>query len=930
MTAQPPPLAPLPGPYNADAALDRFLTVIAARGLALYPEQEEAILELFAGRNVILNTPTGSGKSLVAAALHFKALCAGQRSVYTCPIKALVNEKFLSLCRDFGPENVGMMTGDASVNPKAPVLCCTAEILTNIALHRGHESDIRAVIMDEFHYYSDRERGYAWQVPLLTMRGARFLLMSATLSSTTFFEEELTRLTGEVSVTVRGDRRPVPLEFEYSETPLAEKVQALLDGKRSPVYLVYFTQRAASEAAQDLMSLALGTREERAALGAELERTKFNSPYGKEVKRWLRHGIGVHHAGLLPKYRVLVEQLAQRGLLKVICGTDTLGVGINVPIRTVVFTQLFKYDGQKSAVLSVRDFRQISGRAGRKGYDDVGYVVVQAPEHMVANKRAEEKAAGDPKKQKKLVKQRPPDGFVGWDQKTMERLRTALPEVLTSHFDVSHGMLLQVLARDGDGCRAMRQLIADCHETAPRKDYLRKKTWQLFRSLIERKIVEFVPPAPNGRKLRVNLELQDDFSLHQTLSLWLLDTLPLLDRESPTYAVDVLTLCESIVEDPDAILRQQVSKLKGEKVAEMKAAGIEYDERMEKLELIEYPKPMREFIYESFNTFAAAHPWIEGENIRPKSIAREMFERYQSFSEHVRDYGLERLEGVLLRHLSQTWKVLSQTVPDLFKTEEVLELETYFRELIRGVDSSLLEEWERMRNPDFVTAETADKPARPASYDLTRDVPGFRRLIRAAIFAILQDALVRDWEGAAGKVEVGNGEAEGLKAEGGRLQPAGGSLKTAVDGPGVEEGALEEAADDAPSAEEGESITAGGPLTSDLVHSTTANDSSASAHSLDSAFIRPSATPARRLEDLFAPYFEARGRFRLDPAGRASGHTHWVEEGRETGEWIVAQVLVDPEELNDWELVVAVKLAESRAENRAVLRLVALRPVGEY
>src|SRR3982751_6033684 len=209
------PLAPLPRGTGADAILDRFLSVIAERGLELYPEQEEAILELFAGRNVILNTPTGSGKSLVAAAFHFNALCTGHRSVYTCPIKALVNEKFLSLCRDFGPENVGMMTGDASVNPQALVLCCTAEILANIALHRGDQSNVAAVIMDEFHYYSDTERGYAWQVPLLTLPQARFLLMSATLGSTDFFEKELSKLTGAPSLTVRSDRRPVPLTFEY-------------------------------------------------------------------------------------------------------------------------------------------------------------------------------------------------------------------------------------------------------------------------------------------------------------------------------------------------------------------------------------------------------------------------------------------------------------------------------------------------------------------------------------------------------------------------------------------------------------------------------------------------------------------------------------------------------------------------------------------
>ena len=851
------PLAPLTGCPHPDAVLDAFLQAMTARGLTLYPEQEEAILELFAGRNVVLNTPTGSGKSLVAAALHFKALCAGQRSVYTCPIKALVNEKFLSLCRDFGPENVGMMTGDASVNPHAPVLCCTAEILANIALTRGAHAEVSAVIMDEFHYYSDVERGYAWQVPLLTLPQARFLLMSATLGSTDFFERELTRVTGAPSLTVRSDRRPVPLAFEYSETPLAERVSQLLLAQRAPVYLVHFTQRAAAEAAQALMSLPICTKAEKATLATALEAVKFNSPYGKDMKRWLRHGIGVHHAGLLPKYRILVEQLAQKGLLKLICGTDTLGVGINVPIRTVLFTQLWKYDGKKAAILSVRDFRQVSGRAGRAGFDDQGYVIVQAPEHFIENKRAEEKAAADPAKKKKLVKQRAPEGSVSWDAKTFERLRTAAPEELSSHFDVSHGMLLLVLSRDSDGCRALRDLINDCHETPTKKRALRQRAWQLFRALVERKIIEFIPREPSGRRLRVNLELQDDFSLHQALSLYLIDTLPLLERESPDYPFDVLTLCEAIVEDPEQILRRQVDKQKGLKIEEWKAAGIPYEERMAKLEEVEHPKPLREFLYETFNTFAAAHPWVEQENVRPKSIAREMFERYQSFADYVRDYGLERSEGLLLRHLMQVWKVLSQTVPAAAKTEAVVEMEEYFRELIRGIDSSLLDEWERLKNPDFVAIELEAKPARPASFDLTRDTAAFRRLVRVGVLGFLQDVAARDWEAA-------------------RLRLA------------------------APA--------------------TTVTDETVSL------------VESRRIEKEFQPYFDARGRFRLDPEGRALKHTHFLETSAahaEAGEILeVAQILADSEASNDWEARFEVLLDSSRRENRVVLQFLTVQPVG--
>jgi len=857
--------------------LERFLAACAARGLELYPEQEEAILELLAGHNVVLNTPTGSGKSLVAAAFHFQALCAGQRSVYTCPIKALVNEKFLALCREFGPEQVGMMTGDASVNPRAPILCCTAEILANIALHRGADSDVGAVIMDEFHYYSDPERGYAWQVPLLTLPRARFLLMSATLGSTEFFERDLTRLTGAPSVTVRSERRPVPLEFEYSEIPLTERVAELLALKRAPVYLVYFTQRAASEAAQSWMSLNVCSKEEKGALQAELERVRFTSPYGKEMRRWLRHGIGVHHAGLLPKYRILVEQLAQKGLLKLICGTDTLGVGINVPIRTVVFTQLWKFDGRKAAILSVRDFRQIAGRAGRRGYDDKGYVVIQAPEHVIENKRAEEKAAADPRKKKPAAKARPPEGAIGWDAKTLERLRTAPAEELQSRFDVSHGMLLLVLGRDGDGCRALQRLIRDCHETEHRKRALRQRAWQLFRALVDRKIVELAGKPPSSAasehsssaaagappeaavaprpKVRVNVELQEDFSLHQALSLYLIDTLPALDRASPDYPFDVLTLCEAIVEDPEAILRRQVDKLKTEKLEELRAAGVGYEERMEKLEQIEHPKPLREFLYETFNAFAAAHPWVEQENVRPKSIAREMYERYLSFADYIREYGLQRIEGLLLRHLSQVWKVLAQTVPAAAKTEPVVEMEEYFRELIRGIDSSLLEEWERLRDPDAVAAPAApDKPARPASFDVTRDAAAFRRLVRTTLFGVLQDVAASEWESAASRLATG--EAAG-GAEGKPLSPE-----------------------------------------------------------------------ARALEAAFRPYFDARGRFRLDPEGRAAKHTHWDDDAPGATEWSLAQVLIDRAEANDWEARFTVLVMASRAENRAVLRFDAVAPVG--
>ena len=755
---------PSPG-APADELLDLFLRYVDSRGLALYAAQEEAILVLLDGHNVILNTPTGSGKSLVASAMIFAALARGERSVYTCPIKALVNEKWMALCREFGPDQVGLSTGDATVNREAPILCCTAEVLSNIALRDGEDAPFDHVVMDEFHYYADRDRGVAWQVPLLTMPRTRFLLMSATLGDTAPFEERITRLNGRPTVTVKSGERPVPLDYTYAEVPLAHTIEKLVEADRTPAYVVHFTQAEAAASAQDFTSLRIATKEQKAEIAARIAAVDFSSPYGPSIRKWLRHGIGLHHAGLLPKYRVLVEQLAQLGLLRVICGTDTLGAGINVPIRTVVVTKLCKFDGQKTTRLSAREFHQIAGRAGRKGFDDRGYVVAQAPEHVIENLRLAEKAARDGKK---FVKRKPPDhNYVDWDLNVFTRLTTAPPEPLVSRFQVSHGMLLNVLSRPTDGCEAMRRLVRDSHEPAPAKTAHRRRAWQLFRALVQRGIVEIVPPAPEGAKVRVNVDLQDDFSMNQVLSLYLIETIPLLEADSPTYALDVLTLVESILENPEIILRRQLDRLKGRKVAEMKAEGMEYEERMAELEKLEHPKPLRDFVYDTFNAFADRHPWVDQENIRPKSIAREMFETYKSFAEYVLEYDLERTEGLLLRHLNSVYKALSQTVPAAMKTDEVLEIEWYLRTLVRTADASLAEEWERMRDPAYVPLGPgrggeglARKPQAAAPYDLTADAPAFMAAIRARVFTALRAWARGDGEAAAGSLDAPTGPDE--------------------------------------------------------------------------------------------------------------------------------------------------------------------------
>ncbi|HZA52248.1 MAG TPA: DUF3516 domain-containing protein, partial [Myxococcaceae bacterium] len=511
---------------DGDEILGRFVEWVSERSLTLYPAQEEAILELLAGKHVVLGTPTGSGKSLVAFALHFKAMAEGKTSFYTCPTKALVNEKFFGLCEAFGADKVGMLTGDASINRDAPIICCTAEVLSNYVL-RELTPRVDYVVMDEFHYYGDRERGVAWQIPLLVLEHTAFLLMSATLGDTTEIETRLKERTGRDVASVKSAQRPVPLDFEYRETPLHETIEDLLGKSKHPVYVVNFTQRAAAEQAQNLMSVNVCTREEKEAIRHELHGLRFDTPYGKEIDRFVRHGIGLHHAGLLPKYRLAVEKLSQAGYLKVISGTDTLGVGVNIPIRTVLFTQLCKFDGEKTAVLSVREFQQISGRAGRKGFDDQGSVAVQAPEHVIENLRLAQKAAAG----KKVVKKQPPQkGYAHWDRSTFERLMKGVPEPLQSRFEVTFGMLLSLLQSDpfemGDGYRRLVTLVMRSHGREwDRKRHLRTAA-QFFRTLRRAGIVQFFRrgEAEGGIRVRVAPDLQQDFSLHQTLSLYLVET----------------------------------------------------------------------------------------------------------------------------------------------------------------------------------------------------------------------------------------------------------------------------------------------------------------------------------------------------------------------------------------------------------------------
>ncbi|MEV5040964.1 DEAD/DEAH box helicase [Microbacterium sp. LMI1x-1-1.1] len=731
----------IPAGSTPDAVYEGFLEWTIERSIDLYPAQDEAVLELASGSHVILATPTGTGKSLVAVAAHAASLARGGRTYYTAPIKALVSEKFFALVDIFGPDAVGMVTGDSSVNPDAPIICCTAEILANVALRLGPDAEIDQVVMDEFHYYGDPDRGWAWQVPLLLLPEAQFLLMSATLGDVTAIKTDLERRTERAVAHIAGVERPVPLDYSYARRPVHEVVEGLLENRETPVYIVHFSQAAALERAQALSSVKLTTREQRDEIADAIGGFRFTTGFGKTLSRLVRAGIGVHHAGMLPRYRRLVETLAQRGLLRVICGTDTLGVGINVPIRTVLITALSKYDGTKMRQLSAREFHQIAGRAGRAGYDTHGSVVVLAPEWEIENAVALAKAGDDAAKRKKIVRKKAPTGVVNWGEGSFERLVAAEPEPLSPQLKLTSAMLINVIGRGGDVFANVRSLVFDNHEPRARQYELARRAIALFRTLTAADIV-----VADAEGIRLTVDLQPNFALNQPLSPFALAAIDLLspdDSETGTghYALDVVSVIESTLDEPRAILSQQEYKARGEAVGAMKRDGIEYDERMELLESVTWPKPLAELLAQAYETFASSQPWVRDFELSPKSVVRDMFERAMSFGEFVSFYQLGRSEGLVLRYLSDAYRAIRQTVPAEARTDELLDLIEWLGELVRQVDSSLVDEWNALINP---AADPEAPVVPPAPPSIIANRRAFVVLVRNEMFRRVQLAALQN------------------------------------------------------------------------------------------------------------------------------------------------------------------------------------------
>jgi len=741
-------LLPAAGAADPDALYAAIVEWAASDRITLYPHQDEAIIDILTGANVIVTTPTGSGKSLIATASHFATLAGGGRSYYTAPIKALVSEKFFALCGVFGAANVGMVTGDAAVNPDAPIVCCTAEILANIALREGRAAAVDQVIMDEFHFIADRDRGWAWQVPLVELPQAQFVIMSATLGDVTELAAGLARRTGRPSSVIGGAVRPVPLVYSWALTPVHETIQGLIDTQQAPVYVVHATQAGAVDRAQALLSSGIVDRRHRSALVDALRGFRFAGGFGKTLSTLLHAGIAVHHAGMLPRYRRLVETLAQRGLLTVICGTDTLGVGINVPIRTVLFAALTKFDGRRSRLLRSREFHQIAGRAGRPGFDTVGYVVAQAPEHEVENARIVAKFADDARKLRSVRRKKPPEGFVNYSEASFTKLIESQPEQLRARMRVTHALLLNLLQRDEDTGQAFVSLIDSCTSERPVRQRLIRRAAAMGRSLIRAGVVTRLDePTPGGRRYALAVDLQHDFALNQPLSAFALAAMTSLDVEAPTYALDVVSVIESTLEDPLVILLAQQFKARGEAVAELKAEGFDYEERREVLDEVTWPRPLAEVLEHVFARELAAHPWLAETPVKPKSIVRDQFERAMTFGEYVAFYKVQRSEGLLLRYLSDAYRALRRTVPEAARTEDLADLIEWLGEVTRLTDSSLLDEWAALTTLTGEQVDLGEVP--PPNRTVTGNARAFRVLVRNAMFRRIELASADDVDGLA-------------------------------------------------------------------------------------------------------------------------------------------------------------------------------------
>ena len=593
--------------------------------------------------------------------------------------------------------------------------------------------------------------------------------------------ETLTRTTRRDLELIADAPRPVPLSYEYVKTALEGTVELALRQGDSPLYIVHFSQDAALQSARALASYGVASKEQREAIKEAIKGGRFTTAFGKTLKHLISSGVGLHHAGMLPRYRLLVEKLAQQGLLPVICGTDTLGVGINVPIHTVLLTGLTKFDGRKQRRLRSREFHQIAGRAGRSWLRHRGRRNRGGPGVRDREPQGGAQGHGRPQKDEEAQEEAPARGLCHLERghlHAFDRQRARNPQAAPAHHPFHGAGGGRARRRRMDArARAHRRLAANARGKAK----LKARAAEIFATLIDAGVVvreaegadasdtaqtkttPFTAPAEGASVISLTedpadldgqreadgqtddavpvqahpldgpasyyltVDLPEDFALDQPLSPFLLAALELLDPECPSYTLDLISMVEATLEDPKQILRAQERRARDAAMNAMKAEGVDFEERLDRLQDITYPKPLEELLDVAFAKYCAQVPWANDYELSPKSVLRDMLETGCDFKSYIAQYKIARCEGILLRYLTEAYRSLDRTVPVERRTEELDDIVSWLGLVVRSVDSSLVDEW--------ASAGTAPGAAPLKRADVVvQDRRGMTLMVRNALF----------------------------------------------------------------------------------------------------------------------------------------------------------------------------------------------------
>ncbi|MGH7173332.1 MAG: DEAD/DEAH box helicase [Gemmataceae bacterium] len=703
-----------------DELAERYLAQLP---YAPYPVQEDALLAWFtAEQGVLVCAPTGTGKTLIAQAALFEALHSGTVAYYTTPLIALTEQKFQEMQASavrwgFQADDVGLVTGNRRVNPNARILVVVAEILLNRLLHAHREPDlpddvplgaeafdftcVSAVVMDEFHNFADPQRGIVWELALALLPAhIRLLLLSATVGNAREFLTWLERCHQRKLELVEGKERKVPLTFrwvpdEFLGDHLVHMAKGEGENRTTPALVFCFNRDECWSVAEMLKGLDLFAPGTRGRLNDEVDKLDWTKGVGPKLKQMLRRAVGVHHAGLLPKYRRVVEGLFEKKLLSVAVCTETLAAGINLPARSVVLTSLVKGPYGKEKLIDASTAHQIFGRAGRPQFDDRGFVFALAHEDDVRILRWKEKYDAIPEntrdpgllKAKKALKKKKPsrrDNAAYWSESQFQQLQGAPPGKLYSKGPMPWRLLAYLLKLSPEVARVRTVLRKRLMDEARIKSS-EKALDRMLLTLADRGFIALDPPLPqpeadaSGSPSAAGspLEMPPDYQIVRAVPMPPLDTLLVFRSVHPLYGaflIDQLGIAdrneriqalESVLEMPRPLLRY-VRVPRPDQLPPGPLAIDRLDPELIRRGLILAPVPKSEDDAEDEEEeeerppnlaeklqllFEATHPSVSDVSTQAVWAAGELLRCNGNFNLYVQTRDLVKQEGIVFRHL---------------------------------------------------------------------------------------------------------------------------------------------------------------------------------------------------------------------------------------------------------------------------------------